>query len=188
MKKLDEINKIEAVVLYVLQAFKTGVDYIKLYKILYFAQRAYLGNYGLSLLPDSFRARDYGPVPSLTNKVVKMAEKQCSDENAIGLSDFVDAIDVRGQRVYAKTSPNMDLLADMEVSTLDECIEKYKDMDSMDLSEMSHDSAWRHANDSRKDDPDKDYLTVIDIARAGKAPKELVDYIREKQLLKKSLA
>lgn len=188
MKSLDEINKIEAVVLYVLQAFKTGVDYIKLYKVLYFAQRSYLGNYGLSLLPDSFRARDYGPVPSLTNKVVKMAEKHCPDENTIGLSDFVDAIDVRGQRVYAKASPNMDLLADMEVSTLDECIEKYKDMDSMDLSEMSHDSAWSHANDSRKDDPDKDYLTVIDIARAGKAPKELVDYIREKQLLKKSLA
>lgn len=43
-------------------------------------------------------------------------------------------------------------------------------------------------NNSRKDDPDKDYLTVIDIARAGNAPKELVDYIREKQLLKKALA
>ena len=61
-------------------------------------------------------------------------------------------------------------------------------MDSMDLSEMSHDSAWSHANNSRKDDPDKDYLTVIDIARAGNASKELVDYIREKQLLKKALA
>ena len=188
MKTIDQILKIKAVVLYVLQAFKEGVDYIKLYKILYFAQREYLGNYGLCLLPDSFRARDYGPVPSLTNKVVKIAEKQCSDENTVGLSDFVDVIDVRGQRVFAKKSPNMDMLADMEVSTLDECIEKYKDMDSMDLSEMSHDSAWSHANNSRKDDPDKDYLTVIDIARAGNAPKELVDYIREKQLLKKAIA
>ena len=61
-------------------------------------------------------------------------------------------------------------------------------MDSMDLSEMSHDSACSHAINSRKDDPDKDYLTVIDIARAGNASKELVDYIREKQLLKKALA
>lgn len=188
MKNIDEINKIEAVVLYVLQAFKEGVDYIKLYKILYFAQRGYLGNYGLILLPDSFRARDYGPVPSLTNKLVKMSEKQCSDENGVGLTDFVDAIEVKGQRIFAKKSPNMDMLADMEVSMLDECIEKYKNMDSMDLSEMSHDSAWSHANNSRKDDPDKDYLTVIDIARAGNAPKELVDYIREKQLLKKALA
>lgn len=74
MKTIDQILKIKAVVLYVLQAFKEGVDYIKLYKILYFAQREYLGNYGLCLLPDSFRARDYGPVPSLTNKVVKIAE------------------------------------------------------------------------------------------------------------------
>lgn len=98
MKTIDQILKIEAVVLYVLQAFKEGVDYIKLYKILYFAQREYLGNYGLCLLPDSFRARDYGPVPSLINKVVKIAENQCSDETAIGLSDFVDAINVRGRK------------------------------------------------------------------------------------------
>jgi uncharacterized phage-associated protein len=49
MKTIDQILKIEAVVLYVLQAFKEGVDYIKLYKILYFAQREYLGNYGLCL-------------------------------------------------------------------------------------------------------------------------------------------
>ena len=108
MKTINQILKIEAVVLYVLQAFKEGVDYIKLYKVLYFAQREYLGNYGLCLLPDSFRARDYGPVPSLINKVVKIAENQCSDETAIGLSDFVDAINVRGQRVFAKKSPDMD--------------------------------------------------------------------------------
>lgn len=31
MKTIDQILKIEAVVLYVLQAFKEGVDYIKLY-------------------------------------------------------------------------------------------------------------------------------------------------------------
>lgn len=38
MKTIDQILKIEAVVLYVLQAFKEGVDYIKLYKILYFGK------------------------------------------------------------------------------------------------------------------------------------------------------
>ena len=39
MKSQEQINKIEAVVLYILQHFKEGLDYIKLFKIMYFAQR-----------------------------------------------------------------------------------------------------------------------------------------------------
>ena len=36
MKSQEQINKIEAVVLYILQHFKEGLDYIKLFKIMYF--------------------------------------------------------------------------------------------------------------------------------------------------------
>ena len=46
MKTTDEIKKIEAVVLYILREFKEGVDYIKLFKIMYFAQKDYLLKYG----------------------------------------------------------------------------------------------------------------------------------------------
>ena len=49
MKSPEQINKIEAVVLYILQHFKDGVDYIKLFKIMYFAQREYLATYGLTI-------------------------------------------------------------------------------------------------------------------------------------------
>ena len=74
MKSQEQINKIEAVVLYILQHFKEGLDYIKLFKIMYFAQREYLATYGLTIAEDTFKARQLGPVPSLTYKVVKMAE------------------------------------------------------------------------------------------------------------------
>lgn len=74
MKSQEQINKIEAVVLYILQHFKEGWDYIKLFKIMYFAQREYLATYGLTIAEDTFKARQLGPVPSLTYKVVKMAE------------------------------------------------------------------------------------------------------------------
>ena len=37
MKTLEQIQKIENVILYVLQKFDDGVDYIKLFKIIYFA-------------------------------------------------------------------------------------------------------------------------------------------------------
>lgn len=80
MKSQEQINKIEAVVLYILQHFKEGLDYIKLFKIMYFAQREYLATYGLTIAEDTFKARQLGPVPSLTYKVVKMAEN--GDESA----------------------------------------------------------------------------------------------------------
>ena len=53
---------------------------------------------------------------------------------------------------------------------------------------MSHDSAWEEANRRMLDDPQKNFITIIDIARAGKASETMVDYIREKQLVKNALS
>ena len=52
MKTIEQIKKIESVVLYVLRNFPEGVDYIKLFKIIYFAQKEYLANYGKVLCTD----------------------------------------------------------------------------------------------------------------------------------------
>ena len=39
-----------------------------------------------------------------------------------------------------------------------------------------------------QDDPQKNFMTLIDMARAGKASEEMVDYIREKQIVKNALS
>ena len=62
---------------------------------------------------------------------------------------------------------------------------KYKDTDPYDLSDLSHDLAWKEARARIKDNPQKNLITIIDIARAGKANKEMIDYIREKTNCKK---
>ena len=46
MKTIDQILKIKAVVLYILKAFPEGVDYIHLFKVMYFAQQNKLKEYG----------------------------------------------------------------------------------------------------------------------------------------------
>ena len=68
---------------------------------------------------------------------------------------------------------------------MDAAIAKCKDADPYDLSDMSHDSAWEEANARIIDDPQKNFITIIDMARAGNATETMVDYIREKQLVKK---
>lgn len=60
MKTKDQILKIRATVLYILQSFPCGIDYIKLFKILYFAQQMHLVNYGRTIIDDTFQARQYG--------------------------------------------------------------------------------------------------------------------------------
>ena len=41
-------------VLYILQYFKEGMDYIKLFKMMYFAQREYFAVNGLCIVEDTF--------------------------------------------------------------------------------------------------------------------------------------
>ena len=174
MKSQEQINKIEAVVLYILQHFKEGLDYIKLFKIMYFAQREYLATYGLTIAEDTFKARQLGPVPSLTYKVVKMAEN--GDESA-DLKGFTSSIRVdENQNIYATAAPDMD-----------KTIAKYGNVDSKRLSEMSHDDAYKAVCERMKDDPQKDVLTLIDIARAGGATDAMVNHIRQVQIIKESM-
>lgn len=185
MKSLEQINKIKAVVLYILQHFNDGVDYIKLFKIMYFAQREYLATYGLSIIDETFKARQLGPVPTLTYKVVKMAENGYDSDD---LANFVSSIRVDdNQNVFARAKPDMDYIAAMELEELDKTIATYKNMDSKELSRLSHDKAYKAVCKRMKDDPQKDTLTIIDIARAGGAQEPMIDYLRQVQIIKEAL-
>ena len=189
MKSPEQIGKIEAVVLYILQQFQEGLDYIKLFKIMYFAQREYLALNGLCIVEDTFRARLNGPVPSLTYKVMKLAEAgiQSLDENS-DLYHFVSSISVDSDKIVkAKVSPDMDYISSMEKEELDKTINIYRNESSKKLSKLSHDSAYKNVVKIMRDDPQKDVLTTIDIARAGGASKKMINHIRELQLIRYSL-
>ncbi len=148
MKTAIQIAKIRAVVLYIMQSFTQGVDYIKLFKILYFAQQDHLVKY----------------------------------------DEFLSDIEVRDKKVYTSAVPDMDYISGANKRCLDAAIAKYKDTDPYDLSDLSHDSAWEEAMTRIQDDPQKNFITIIDIARAGKATEDMVDYIREKQIVKNALS
>ncbi len=185
MKSSIQIAKIKAVILYIMQSFPDGVDYIKLFKILYFAQQDHLVRYGKVLVDESFRAVKHGPVPTYSYKALQIAEGK---DLGGDFTDFLVGIEVRDKKVYASIMPDMDYVSGANKKCLDASIKKYKDTDPYDLSDMSHDTAWEEANTRMKDDPQKNFITIIDIARAGKATETMVDYIREKQLMKNALS
>lgn len=102
--------------------------------------------------------------------------------------EFLSDIEVRDKKVYTSAVPDMDYISGANKRCLDVAIAKYKDTDPYDLSDLSHDSAWEEAMTRIQDDPQKNFITIIDIARAGKATEDMVDYIREKQIVKNALS
>ncbi|MBR1467638.1 MAG: SocA family protein [Bacteroidaceae bacterium] len=185
MKTIEQIKKIESVVLYVLKKFPEGVDYIKLFKIIYLAQKEYLANYGKVLCPDTFKARTFGPVPALSDKVIKMAELEEDDIASFpDLKEFCNSIRVQNQLVFAKDEPDMDYLSIKECVCLDKWYDYCKDKDSKEeLSPKSHDEAYRKAYARYKKDPQLGTLTNLEIAKAGNATESMLAYIKEKELL-----
>lgn len=187
MKTTDEILKMKAVVLYVLQAFDKGIDYIKLFKILYFAQREHLVKYGRGVIGDTFHALKYGPVPSYIYKAFQMIDGRIDKEESFSV--FSEGIEIDPDRlVHAVVGPDMDELSISDRKCLDKYINKYRDMDSYKLSNKSHfDTAWKEAYSRSQDDPEKDRMTLIDIAKAGRARSGVIEYIKENIQLDKSL-
>ena len=183
MKTKDEINKIEAVVLYILNQFKEGVDYIKLFKVMYFAQKDYLISYGRVLCPDTFKARKYGPVPAFSDRVIKTVENH--DRQATSdMEVFVNSIKIKKQKVYPSRESDLDYISVKERQCLDKWIDYCRDKDSIkELSPESHDAAYDSAWQAYQDDPQKGEMTLIEIARAGGATEKMISYIREKELL-----
>lgn len=189
MKTTDQILKIKSVLLYILKSFPDGVDYIKLFKILYFAQQEHLVKYGRPIVDESFYALKHGPVPSFTYKAFQAAEgKLPIEEDFVNfLSCFKIEKEKENIRVYTTTEPDMDELSVSDVKCVDVSIAQHKDTDSFDLSELSHDEAWSEAYNRAQNDPEKNMMTLIDIAKAGKASDAMINRIREHQLIKRAL-
>lgn len=190
MKTIEQVKKIEAVALYVLQNFPEGVDYIKFFKIIYFAQREYLADYGKVLCPDTFKARMYGPVPALSDKVIKLVELGDEDiESYPDLRGFFASICVREQKLFARELPDLDYLSKKERECLDKWYRYCKDRDSKgELSSESHDVAYNKAYERFQKDPQLGTMTNLEIAEAGGATTEMLAYIREKELISSDLS
>lgn len=182
MKTKDQILKIRATVLYVLNAFPQGIDYIKLFKILYFAQRQHLVTYGRTIIDDTFQARPYGPISGFIRKGLKLIE--LSHDLPDDFKQFGEDICVQQQEkcqlIVSDSKPDMDELSGSEIKCLDIYINEFRDMDSKEVSSLSHeDAAWKKAFDRARKDPQMRFMTIMEIAEAGGANPNTLAYIKE---------
>lgn len=185
MKTIDQISKIKAVVLYILQSLKGEVDYIHLFKVMYFAQQEHLVVYGAPLLEDSFIARKHGPVPAFTYKALRVIEgkilaetpelQQCSNSMSVQLQN--------GHKVVSAIEDcDMDELSPSNIKILDKWIEKCRDVAAFDLSDLSHDIAWEKAKQQADTTGEDAKMPLWDIAQAGGATPGMLEVIRQRQI------
>lgn len=193
MKTTEQINKIKAVVLYILKAFPDGVDYIHLFKVMYFAQQNQLKEYGLPVIYETFVARKHGPVPTLTYKVLKGVENG-DDFESSDLKSFADSLSItrsdrEPQIVSAKPSAvcDMDELSAADVKMLDLWISRCRDFGSFDLSDQSHDKAWRRAKRQTEKTGEDTKITMYDMAEAAGASKDMLNVIKERQTVRRAM-
>lgn len=184
MKSTEQILKIKATVLYVLSHSPQGMDYIHLFKIMYFAQQRHLVTYGSPLMEDTFMALKHGPVPSLTYKVIRASEQNGHFDETV-MQDFCTSLTVKNVDgrpiVYAAADCDLEEFSKSDIAVLDACIKDYWSVGSFDLSDLSHDLAWKRARRTAERTGESAKLPLFDIAEAGGASKGMLQVIRERQ-------
>lgn len=193
MKEIEEVNKIKAVVEYILQQMGAAVDYIHLFKVMYFAQEEHLAIYGVPMMYDTFVARKHGPVPSLTYKVLRVAEGKTVDVTG-ELQAFASDLSLSmsdGHQVVTLADGvqcDMDELSRSNIRILDKWIEHCKDIKSFDLSELSHDKAWQKAVRQTERTGEDTKISLYDMAASGGASKAMLGVVKERQMNRRALS
>ena len=193
MKEIEEVNKIKAVVEYILQQMGMAVDYIHLFKVMYFAQEEHLAIYGVPMMYDTFVARKHGPVPSLTYKVLRVAEGKTVDVTG-ELQAFASDLSLSmsdGHQVVTLADGvqcDMDELSRSNIRILDKWIEHCKDIKSFDLSELSHDKAWQKAVRQTERTGEDTKISLYEMAASGGASKDMLGVVKERQMNRRALS
>ena len=193
MKEIEEVNKIKAVVEYILQQMGAAVDYIHLFKVMYFAQEEHLAIYGVPMMYDTFVARKHGPVPSLTYKVLRVAEGKTVDVTG-ELQAFASDLSLSmsdGHQVVTLADGvqcDMDELSRSNIRILDKWIDHCKDIKSFDLSELSHDKAWQKAVRQTERTGEDTKISLYDMAASGGASKAMLGVVKERQMNRRALS
>jgi len=118
-----------------------GVTKMKLAKLLYFADKEHLLNYGRPILGDRYIKMEFGPVPSRGYNLMK-GESTAEDQEL-----FDRHISVTGNDISLRASADKRHLSETDIEALDEACKRYGQLTAAQLSHFSHrEPAWMNAD------------------------------------------
>jgi uncharacterized phage-associated protein len=166
-------NKTINAVLYIVTKLRRK-DFHKIFKILYFADREHLSEYGRTITGDKYIAMGDGPVPSNLYDIFKSVrgDSYFKDNGKFGVYFAVIGNDL----IKANQEPNLNKLSKTDRFCIDKSIELYGNMSWDEIREKSHDYAWRSTTINRQ-------INFEDMIREAGGDNEYVEYVREQNLL-----
>ena len=137
--QFDKIKTLNAL-LYVANRVQRK-DFHKIFKIIYFADRQHLADWGRPITGDTYIAMEAGPVPSRLYDMLKIVrgDSYMSDSEGLGRYFQVE----NWMYVNPLQDANLNKLSANEQEALSEAINKYSSLSYDEIKEKSHDVAWR---------------------------------------------
>ncbi|MBR1447427.1 MAG: SocA family protein [Prevotella sp.] len=113
----------------------------KIFKIIYFADRQHLADWGRPITGDTYIAMEAGPVPSRLYDMLKIVrgDSYLPDTEGLGKYFQIDS----WMYVNPLKDADLDQLSPNEQEVLGACIAKYAELSYDEIKEKSHDVAWR---------------------------------------------
>lgn len=156
--------------LYILHKTK-GLDYYRIFKILYFAEQVYLVKFCRKMVEDNFCALPYGPVP--TNLYDAIRNRGDHSALSAALWTVVKSAGEDAPTVLLPLrEPDMDYIAKYEAETLNEVVDKFAPKSFNELKDLSHGTAWESTKHCDVISPEK-------IALEGGLDKDELPYLKE---------
>ena len=118
-------------------------DIYHVLKIIYFADKSHLQQYGRLLCDDSYVAMNNGPVPSGAYDIIK----HIRGDGYVRFDDcFTEAFELQDHKICPLKDPELDLLSDSDIECLNEAIKEYGNLSFGKLKDLSHDEAFKSAD------------------------------------------
>jgi len=176
-----DLNKIKAVVLYILKVSGGKMSIPYLFGRMYFSQKRYLVRYGKPLFNDSFYADEMASTPAFVQVAFYCTAENIPFPYATDIfKRFSSSFTLKKENkwyVCANEEPDMDKLSEEEIRTIDTVLKKYERLTLKQLVNGMRDDAWKKALERKADDLKMGFLSFADMARAGGASEETIDYI-----------
>lgn len=116
-------------------------DFHKIFKVIYFADRQHLADWGRPITGDTYIAMEAGPVPSRLYDMLKIVRGDSYMSDIEGLSHYFQVENWMYVRPLADADLNK--LSSNEQKALSDAIGKYAELSYDEIKEKSHDVAWR---------------------------------------------
>lgn len=177
-----EVQKLRSAMLFILNK-KGSIDIFRLFKILYFADRQHMAEYGRRIISDTFCAFENGPVPTVLYDILNNPERMAAikQEYSIFLNSFTRGSNDARHYVFPETNINKEeyesYLSKSDIKCLDKSFDENINLSFGELSSKSHDIAWNEVwnVNGRRNNPMNPYVS----AKAEGANDDMIEYMEE---------